>query len=485
MPNSAISEESFFFIHVESLCKGPAITCGPEMELVEMARVMKQHNISGLVVVDQGAPVGIVSIRDLRNIVADAAGDLAGRRVGEIMKTDLVTIRPRDYVFEAIFKMAKHNIHRLVVVDDEGRLTGVITDNDLLRIKTRTPLYLNQELEAAQSVEQLRAINARLLDMVRFAARAGADTRSLVQLISHFNDAFTLRVIALMERQEGIRLPDGVAYLVLGSEGRGEQTLRTDQDSAIVYADGLAPEKFGDIERFSARLVDALETIGVPRCPGDTMASNPRWRRSLSGWKQLLEQWISVPTPENMVNIGMVQDLRALHGDQALEGQLREHILTTIERHNLFLPWMARHIVHFQPPLGMFGRIRVERRGEHRGEVDLKKAGIFALTRGASLLALEIGILGGNTWHKLELLGERGVLSPNELETARDAFNYLVQLRLQRQLRDLAAGNKPSNHVNPLVMTDKERDLFRNALKGVGAFLRLIRDRYKLDFISR
>lgn len=253
----------------------------------------------------------------------------------------------------------------------------------------------------------------------------------------------------------------------------------------MVYADDFPPERLGDLERFATRLADALDEVGVPRCPGNTMASNPQWRHSLSEWKELLDRWIHVPKGEHMVNFGMFQDFRALYGDQTLERQLHEHILATVRRNALFFPYAARNIVRFPPPLGMFGRIRVERRGEHRGKVDLKKAGIFAITEGVSLLALEADIVGGSTWDKIERLREQGVLPARDLEIIDESFTYLVQLRLQRQLRALSEGNKPANTVDPLVMTDKERDRLREALKGVGTFLRIIRDRYQLDFISR
>jgi CBS domain-containing protein len=485
MSHNTLSEDSVFFLPVEALCKGPAATCDPGMDVVAMARLMRSHDISSLVVMEGETVAGIVTIRDCRDLVADHSDALGALRVRDIMSTHLITLRRRDYVFDAIFKMSRHNIHRLIVLDDDGSLFGVVTDTDLVRAKTRTPLYLHQELESAQSIDHLRTISARMLDMVRYATRTGADIKSLIQLISHFNDAFTHRLIAILECDEGIRLPEGAAWLALGSEGRGEQTLRTDQDSAVVYEDDLSPEKRADAERFAHRLVDALEDLGVPRCPGNTMASNPQWRHTLSEWKELLNQWIIVPTPEHMVNFGMFQDLRILHGDEALERSLRDYVRETVQSHTSFLANMARAIVRFQPPLGMFGRIKVEQRGENRGKVDIKKAGIFALTVGTSLLALEAGIVGGSTWDKLEQLGKRGSLAPSDLETVQESFTYLVQLRLQRQLRALDAGNKPTNHVDPLIMTEMERDRFRQALKGAGTFLRIIRDHYQLDLVSR
>lgn len=485
MPQSTISEDSFFFLPLESLCGKPVVTCSPDISVVAMARLMREHNISGLIVVEEGMPVGIVSVRDLRNLVAEAAERLHTLLVGEVMTTALITVRRRDHVFDAIFKMSKHNIHRLAILNDDGTLAGVLTDTDLLSLQTQSPLYQHQEIANAQSVPELQALSLRMLESVKSATRVGADTQSLVQLISHFNDEITLRLIALMARDEGLVLPEGAAYLALGSEGREEQTMRTDQDSALVYRDELNPEQLGQVERFCTRLVDLLEAVGVPRCPGNTMASNPQWRHSLSEWKRLLGSWISNPESESLVNYGMFQDFRTVYGDPGLERALRDHILVYVGRNNLFLPYTARHILGFKPPIGMFGRLQVERHGENRGKLDLKKGGIFALTAGVTLLALEQQIIGGSTWDKIDLLKERGGFALSDLETIEESFSYLVHLRLSRQLRSLALGEKPSNFIDPVVMTDKERGRLRAALKGVGVMQNIIRGRFKPDFIAR
>ncbi len=340
-------------------------------------------------------------------------------------------------------------------------------------------------MEAAESIEELREINGRILEMVRSAMSAGAETRSLVHLIAHFNDGFTQRIISLMESLEGIVLPAKAAYLALGSEGRGEQTLRTDQDSALIYADDISPAELNDCTIFANRLVEALEFVGIPRCPGNTMASNPQWQHSLTEWQQLLEQWISVPTGEHMVNFGMFQDFRTIHGDSSLEKHLHEFIHATTQRNMLFFPYVAKNIVRFPAPLGMFGRIKTERRGANRGKVDLKKSGIFALTSGISLLALENNVDKGTTWDKLEKLGQMGVLSTKSSETLSEAFTQLVNLRLQRQLSDLAAGHKPSNAIDPLRLPYKMQNQLREALRGVNQLLRILRDHYRLDSISR
>ena len=485
MPNSNFNEQSFFFLHIANVCRSPAVTCAPDISVIAAARMMCDQNLAGLVVVEEETPVGILSVRDLRDLIATADESLAKYKVCDIMHVGVTTVRHQAYVFEAIFKMAKNNIHHLAVVNEDQKLVGVINAIDLLSQQTRSPLYLTQEMEAAESIEELKEINGRILEMVRSAMSAGAETRSLVHLIAHFNDGFTQRIISLMESLEGIALPAKAAFLALGSEGRGEQTLRTDQDSALIYADDISPAELNDCTRFADRLVDALEFVGIPRCPGNTMASNPQWQHSLTEWKQLLEQWISVPTGEHMVNFGMFQDFRTIHGDGSLEHALHDFIHVTTQRNMLFFPYVAKNIVRFPAPLGMFGRIKVERRGANRGKVDLKKSGIFALTEGVSLLALENNVDEGTTWDKLEKLEQMGVLSNKSSETLSEAFTQLVNLRLQRQLSDLAAGNIPGNAIDPLRLPHKTQSQLREALRGVNQLLRIIRDHYRLDSISR
>jgi CBS domain-containing protein len=346
---------------------------------------------------------------------------------------------------------------------------------------------LCHEIEVCQSIDNLRQISQGMHETVRLAFESDLETKEIVKLIAHLNGAFNQRIIVILEFNEGISLPKEAAFLVLGSEARGEQTLRTDQDSAIVYEDDLPQEKLAHLERFATRYVEALETIGVPRCPGDIMASNSLWRHSVSGWKQRLNHWITSPTQENMLNFGIFQDLRPLHGNRQLGMQLSAHIRDTVHNAIHFFPNMACHAARFPTPLNLFGRIRVEGSGPHKGQVDIKKAGIFAITVGASLLALEIGHTGGNTWEKLELLGTRKMITPRDLATIRNAFSFLVKLRIRQQLqqlRELPPGVIPSNYVNPKSMTSGERDQLRYALKGVTTFLGLFRNHFKLDLIS-
>ncbi len=354
-----------------------------------------------------------------------------------------------------------------------------VNDNEII-----TPLQLYREIEAAKSIEVLKELGIKMLDTVGCIITVPVDAKSIVQMIAKVNYTISRRLIALLEINEGICLPDGATYLTLGSEGRGEQTLRTDQDSAIVYPDDFPAEKLIEVNRFATRLVDSLDAIGVPRCPGNVMASNPRWCHSVSEWKQLVEEWIIAPTPENILDFCLLQDLSPLHGDDGLCKELRDHIRSAVWLTPHFFPNLARHATRFPSPLTFFRRIRVERRGEQRGKVDVKRSGIFAVTLGSTLMALEAGFVGGNTWDKLSLLGELGMISAGDLKRIEAAFSFLVRLRVQSQLQEIAARTPPSNHVDPRCMPAKEREQFRTALKGIDCFLQIVRKRYLLDFIS-
>lgn len=481
MENGGIEEGTLMRLRIEAVCRGPVISCAPDLDLPAAARLMDEREAPALLAAGDGEQ-GLFSRHELSRLLAEH-GATAGRRLCDHMGERLETVGSDDYVFEAVLKMARYDLPHLGVVE-RGKIVGIVTATDLLKLQAGSPFFLHREIEQARSIEQLQALGGKTLDLVRLTLAGGIRVKTIVQLISGLNDAIALRLIGLLDSCEGIRLPAGAAYLVLGSEGRGEQTLRTDQDNAIVCADLMPPEQLGETIRFANRLVDALEQIGVPRCRGNIMASSPRWRHSLTEWSGLVREWIDAPTPENMLSFGMLQDLRPLHGEQALGLELRDRILTAVQRHGTFFINLALHAVRFPPPFTLFGRIRVESGGKYCGMVDLKKSGIFPITVGATILGLEAGIIGGNTWDKLDRLCHLGVISCRDLEIIEAAFSFLIRLRLQRQLEQQCADPEAARHVDPQALSPMERGQLRQALEGVSTFLWIFRDHYNLDYTS-
>ncbi|KIH76937.1 CBS domain-containing protein [Geoalkalibacter ferrihydriticus] len=466
--------ENVFFLPVKDFCQRNVVTCSPDQRLVEAAEIMREKNISSVVVCDGSAPIGILTDRDLRNKVIARGLDPQSLIVHSIMNAPLIVVREEDFLFEALYRMTHHNIHRVGVVDRTGKLTGIITNSDILRLQSRSPQQVMRDIEHAQDVDELKKLHRQVQELVVHLLGTGVATRDLVRTIAHLNDRLLIRLIALTREQSFPDLTDRFAFLVLGSEGRGEQTLTTDQDNAIVYADDLPPADIARLEKFSQILIDNLISIGVPPCPGGIMAKNEAWRRSLQSWTKVLDRWMGSATPENILNGSMFFDLRTLHGDESFERALKEQVAENLQRNDGFLARTAANVQRFKPPLGLFGRIKVETEGDYIGMLDVKKAGIFAITEGIKVLALEAGIFTGGTRERMHALQDAKVLGRKLVADLEASFDFLVSLRLRGQVSALKAGRDPINYIALTQLNRMETGRLRLALQEVKAFQEIL-----------
>jgi len=475
-----VAEENAFFLPIRELCRRQVTTCSPDDPLVKVAATMREQNISSVVVcADDDAPVGIVTDRDLRNKVVATGADPGSLFVRQVMNAPLVTVGEEELLFEALYRMSRHGIHRVVLVDGDGRLSGIVTDSDLLRLQSRSPHLLVRQIEEARDAVELADLHARVQGLVGHLLGTGVRTRDLVRLIAHLNDRIVLRLIAVLRAGPFADLSERFAFVVLGSEGRREQTLTTDQDNAIVYADDLGPAEVERLAAFSAELTASLIAIGVPECPGGIMARNEAWRRSCSGWREVLDHWLATPTAENILKGSMFFDLRTLYGAADLERDLKAHLAEHLRRDTAFLMRTALNVLRFAPPLGWFGRIRTEK----GGALDVKKAGVFAITEGVKVLALEAGILDGGTRERLQGLVAAGALDVGSANDLGAAFDFLVHLRLRGQVEAIRAGREPTNFIPLDQLNRMEYGRLRLALEGVRSFQNFLRRHFRIDLI--
>lgn len=338
------------------------------------------------------------------------------------------------------------------------------------------------ELATAPSVELLARAYRGARASLAASAHNAEHPRRTVGRLSALNDAAAQRALELVAEPGLTSLRDRVAILALGSVGRREQSLATDHDSAGVYEAGLSSAEARAFAEFAGRAVAALEAVGLTPCPRHTTAANPAWRKDLDRWRDDLDRWIAIPTQEHMVRFGMFQDLRTVFGNSRFEAELQARIRDAVARSPRFLPHLARNIVRFPPPLGAFGRLRLERGPEHRGTLNVKKAGLFAITEGVSLLALEAGIQDGSTWDKLEALAEQEVAPCFDLAGLAGAFSFLVGLRLAAQFRAESCGTAPSNYLDPAELGPGDLEQLRNALRTVAGFLRCLGTHFQLQW---
>jgi CBS domain-containing protein len=479
-----MSEESTFFLPVKDYCRRDLITCNTNDTVLTAARIMSSEEISSLIACDNdNQPVGIMTDRDLRKKVIAGSLDPQETRVSEVMTTPVISVYEDDTLFEALYQMSRNRIHRIGVVDSHYTLVGLINESDIIRLQNRSPQRLLQAIDEAESIAALKKIHTESEQLVVFLSRNGVRTKELVRLISLLNDQVTGKLIGLLRQGRFESMGEQSAFLVLGSEGRQEQTLKTDQDNAMIISDAASAEEIKDIEDFSQVLIDSLIEIGVPECPGGIMARNEFWRRNLSDWKSAIDHWVGTPSGQNILNFSMFSDMRVLCGDSSLETQLKEYIIQVAEENSIFLARMAKNVCRFPPPLGFFGQIKTESSGPHSGQLDLKKAGIFALTEGIKILALSAGMMGGSTHDRLTLLAEKEIISKEQLNDIEASFNLLTFLRLRGQVNSASAGKEITNYIAISSLDRVEKGRLKLALEVVKSFQGMLSQHFQLDLM--
>lgn len=478
-----MSEENILFQPIKKYCRRNVAICEPEDSVLKVAGVMRDLHISSVVICEANNPIGILTDRDLRNKIVAQGIDPATVIARDVMQAPLITVGENDFIFEALYRISKNGVHRICVVDQDNRLSGIITVTDIMRLQTRSPQKLVRDIDQAATLEELKSYHNQIQALVLHLVGTGVPPRELVRMIALLNDQLLLRLIDLLRVRQFSDLTEKFAFVVMGSEGRCEQTLTTDQDNAIIYSDDLAADEVAEIEVFSEKLIDALIEIGVPSCPGGIMAKNEFWRRSFTEWSEVLNSWLTSPLPENILNASMFFDLRTVYGDMSLERGLKKRLAKHFSNEKMFLTRSAANILRFKPPLGLFGGIKVEHGEEHRGQLDVKKAGIFAITEGVKALAMESGIMDGGTRERINALVDKGVLNRRMADNLEASYDFLVFLRLRCQVDNIRAGNEPNNYITLSRLNHMEKGRLKLAFEEVNEFQEFLRVHFRVHLL--
>jgi CBS domain-containing protein len=474
---------------VRAVLRGDAATCATAATVAEAAAAMGRGNGAAIVLGADGSPRGIITDRDLRVKVVAAGRDPTATSVTDVMSAPLVSVTSEASAFDALVEMTRHEIHHIAVVDG-GRLIGVLASDDLVARDATHPVGLARNIVQATSREDLSRAATDVTRLVGRLLDAGGRAVDIGRVVAELNDRMVVRLLALGEadlRGQGHDAPSlPYAWLVFGSEGRREQTLRTDQDNGLVYADPPA-EIAEDAARYfhvlGRHVVDGLIAIGFPPCPGDAMASNAAWCQPLAVWDSYVRRWIADPSPGHLLAACMYFDLRAAGGDSSLAERVRDRIRAEAPAHPRFLGLLARDVVDRGLPVTLFGGISVHRSGPHRGAVDIKGGGCLQLVGAARVHALALGSAETNTVSRFGAASEHGVYTAAECGEIADAYDHLLRLRLVHQLERLAAGEAADNFVDPERLSHHDGLLLKDALKTVARVQHGLRERYATDFI--
>ncbi|WP_408597137.1 DUF294 nucleotidyltransferase-like domain-containing protein [Limnohabitans sp.] len=466
--------QSLTLSRVDEAFVRPAQTVDADTDLLTVVRLFQEHRTSNVLVRDtlsEPVRLGIFTATALQRAILLGV-PLAQQKVGDLTRYALITVRPSDQVGDALAMMLKHRVHRVVVAEGE-RIHGVLEALDVFSFLSNHSHLITVQVEAADTLDALAQAAILITRMVTSLFRSGTRVSLIARLVQDLNARLFERAWQL------IAPPDLVAnscLFVMGSEGRGEQLLKTDQDNGLVLRDGYTPPDNLDAicQAFSA----ALGTFGYPECPGRIMVSNPMWRKSATEFAQMVQQWLLMPDPDSLMNLAIFLDAHAVCGDASLLAQARQALMRLATDNDAMLARFASAIDAFGNSQGWWNRLLGL--GESTG-LHIKKEGLFPLVHGVRSMALAEHLSETSTAARVDALVARGVLSLELGADLTQSLQFLMGLKLKAGLTELETQRPVSGAVEVTKLSSLERDLLKDALGVVKQFKALMHYRFKLD----
>ncbi len=460
-----------FSIRVADLIKSRLRKVSAETSIKETASLMSEFKVGSMLIHaedDDNKIIGILTDSDLRKKVV-ARGVAYKNPVVEVMSSPVVTVLSKTTCFDALIKMMTTGVHHLAV-ERQGNIIGVVTSHDIMVLQGTAPYSLFREIDKQQEIANLYPLSQKIPDIIRNLIKEGARASHVARMIALLNDQILRKMLSLLEGEMG-KPPVPYCWLLMGSEGRREQTFKTDQDNAIVYLDPVdeaqarqAEEYFAE---FSRRAIDHLVNCGYPLCPGDIMARNPKWCQPLSVWKKYFANWVSNPDPQEILLVTIFFDFRGVYGDMVLADDLRNYLVDISKQQEIYLLHLARECIATKVPLSFFRSFIVAQSGEQKNKLDLKKQGLTPFVNFARIMALKYGVKETNTLSRLQILKEEGHLGEELWHEVKEAYELQMQLRLIHQLSMLEDGKMPDNYIDPARLSDLEKRMLKDAFKVI------------------
>ena len=452
----------------------PAQVVDGNTDIVGVAALMQAHHCSSVLVRD-GERLGIFTNTGLQRAIVDGR-PLATLPVRELATFKLVTLSPEAPLFDALALMIEHQVHRLVVTDGE-RIVGLLEQLDLLSFLSNHSYVIAVQIAQARDLDALRSAAQRITRFVALLYRGGTKVSQIGKLVQSLNAKLFERAWQLIASPA--LLADSCLF-VMGSEGRGEQLLKTDQDNGLIVRDGSAVSA-AEVAQACLRFSAALRDFGYPDCPGGIMVSNPLWRRSASDFAATARRWLLRPDPEGLMALAIFIDAHAVAGDATLLAHVRAETDGLVSADDSLLGQFAAAVDAFpDESAGWWNRLLLI--GEHgKPALDLKKGGIFPIVHGVRSLALRERIPATGTVARLDALVAAGRLQAALATDLADSLHFLMSLKLKAGLAELDTGRPVSGGVAADRLSSLERDLLKDALSVVKRFKVLVRYQFHLE----
>lgn len=467
--------QSLTLARVDQAFLRPAHTVDAATDIVSVVRLFQAQRTSSVLVTGLPGGLGIFTNTSLQRAILDGR-PLHQLPVGELASSPVVTMRPSEPLGEAMALMLRRRVHRLVVEEEGGRVRGILEALDLFSFLANHSHLITVQIEHAPDLPALEQAAAQITRLIAALYRGGTRIGLMAQLVQQLNARLFERAWTM------VAPPELVAHsclFVMGSEGRGEQLLKTDQDNGLVLRDGYTAPP--DLDAICARFSEVLAGFGYPECPGRIMVSNPDWRGTVSSLGQRVRQWLLQPDADSLMQLAIFLDAHAVAGDATLLAAVRDSVAALAVDNDAMLARFASAVENFGGPTGWWSRLFGL--GDEGSAISLKKAGIFPIVHGVRSLALARRVAATGTAERIQALVQEGVLDAALGDELVQSLHFLMGLRLKAGLAEIDTGRPVTGNVAPERLSSLERDLLKDALAVVKRFKALLHQRLRLDVL--
>ncbi|ACF14205.1 putative CBS domain and cyclic nucleotide-regulated nucleotidyltransferase [Chloroherpeton thalassium ATCC 35110] len=467
------------------------VTCSPDISIQKAAKIMAERNVGSIIMVTENRfPIGIITDTDLRKKVVAVEENIKSRPVSEIMSSPVFTISGDQTVADMIILMMKTGLRHFCVTEDgtaQSSVIGLISEHDIVTAEGNNPSVLIKEIMQAQEIAALPPEREKAENLLVSYLQQEVAIHFISNVVTEVNDAIILKAMSFAQASlaaEGWNAPEvKFCWLSLGSEGRKEQLLRTDQDNAILYEEPTPEEAEAAKAYFLAlgeKVTQTLIACGFKKCPADVMASNPKWCKPLSDWKEYFQHWILSPEPMALMHASIFFDFRPVYGEVRLADELKRFILEKVVAGRGFIQFLAKNALQNPPPLSFFRNFIVEHGGKHANEFDIKSRAMMPLCDAARVLTYELGIKDYlSTTERFEKIAEKEPALKELAQESAMAYEILMRIRAANGLKNQNSGR----YINPNHLNKLERQTLRNIFKTIERMQNTFNLRYQLDYI--
>ncbi|MFA7468094.1 MAG: DUF294 nucleotidyltransferase-like domain-containing protein [Desulfotomaculaceae bacterium] len=493
--SSAQLETPLFRKRISAIMSSPVITCTTDHLITDVARIMEQNNISAVVVTSGDSnPVGLITMANLvHRVLARSVTDYLAITAGQIMSRNVVSIAADSFYVDALMAASRNQVKHLVVTS-RGRLVGMVTLADLIKTRAAGNLKLIHDIESQPDIDGLARIGTEIDTLLNALVAERAPVPEILMILNEFHERLTRKVVQLCELDMVNRgypvAPVEYCWVNTGSAGREEQTIRTDQDNFIIFKDH-ATESADSIREYFLKLAllinEGLDRCGFVKCPGNVMASNPQWCKSLGEWEQVVEHWVESVggDPNALRQITIMMDFKPVYGEKKLADTLWKKVITFYGQSPAISHYLTQDDLSTKVPKTIWGGFAIEKSGPHKDQINLKNVACVHMVNCTRIFALKNGITETNTFKRLSELRKKGGLKSDEADFIETAYETLLMFRIRENLKKVNRGEKADNYINPSHLTRQEREILKDAFTAVARLQKLTSASFTLFWLIR